>query len=110
MDLRRTRLAVNEGIFRTVNERIQAVNDSFATVTDTFEVVCECSDAGCVTQISITKAAYEHVRADPELFIVASGHEQPEVEHMVEERAAYDVVRKRPGLPEQVAKGTDPRR
>lgn len=101
---------MNEGIFRTVNERIQAVNDSFATVTDTLEVVCECSDAGCVTQISITKAAYEHVRADPELFIVASGHEQPEVERMVEERAAYDVVRKRPGLPEQVAKGTDPRR
>jgi hypothetical protein len=43
VDLRRTRLAVNEGIFRTVNERIQAVNDSFATVTDAFEVVCECS-------------------------------------------------------------------
>jgi hypothetical protein len=110
VDLRRTRLAVNEGIFRTVNERIQEVNDSFATVTDAFEIVCECSDASCVTQISVTKAAYEHVRADPELFIVASGHEKPEVESMVQKKAAYDVVRKRPGLPEKVAKGTDPRR
>jgi hypothetical protein len=109
VDLRRTRLGVNEGILRTVNERIQEVNDSFATVTDTFEIVCECSDLGCVTQVSITKAAYEHVRADPELFIVAPGHEKPEVERMVEERAAYNVVRKRPGPPEQVAKATDPR-
>jgi recombinational DNA repair protein RecR len=110
VDPRPSRLGVNEGIFRTVNERIEELNDSFATVTDRFEIVCECADPGCVMQISITRAAYEQARADPTLFILAPGHESAEVERIVEERGAYHVVRKHPGLPEQVAKETDPRR
>lgn len=107
---RQSRVGANEALFRNVNERIERLNESFATVTETFEVVCECGDPGCVTQISIAKDAYEQVRADPTLFIVAPGHESPEVEGIVDERAAYHVVRKHPGLPEQVAKETDPRR
>jgi recombinational DNA repair protein RecR len=110
VDARHSRLGVNEALFRTVNERVEELNDSFATVTERFDIVCECGDSGCVTQISITKAAYEQVRADPALFIVAPGHEKTEVERIVEERGAYHVVRKHPGLPEDVATETDPRR
>jgi hypothetical protein len=110
VDARRSRLGVNEALFRTVNERIEELNESFATVTERFEIVCECGDPGCITRISMTKAAYEHVRADPALFIVAPGHEKPDVERIVEERGAYQVVRKHPGPPEDVAKETDPRR
>ena len=110
VDVPRSRLGVNEALFRTVNERIEELNESFATVTESFEIVCECGDPGCVTQISITVAAYDQVRADPTLFVVAPGHETAEVERIIEERDAYHVVRKRPGVPEDVAKETDPRR
>jgi hypothetical protein len=103
------RVGENEALFRRVNERIEDLNESFAVVTDTFEVVCECADSGCVRQISITRDAYEQVRADPTLFIVTPGHESPEVEGIVDERTAYHVVRKHPGLAEQVARETDTR-
>jgi hypothetical protein len=63
VDARPCRLGVNEALFRTVNERLEELNESFATVTERFEIVCECGDPGCITRISMTKAAYEHVRA-----------------------------------------------
>ena len=110
VDERRARLGVNEALFRAVNERIEDLNEQFATVTETFEIVCECGDPGCVTQISIASGAYEQVRADPTLFIIVPGHEYPEVESIVDDRVAYHVGRKHPGLPEQVAKETDPPR
>jgi hypothetical protein len=110
VDARRSRLGVNEALFRSINERIEDLNESFATVTETFKIVCECGDPGCVTQISIAHDAYEQVRADPALFIVVPGHESPEVESIVDDRGAYHIVGKHPGLPEQVAKETDPRR
>lgn len=110
MDERVTRVGKNEALFRQVNERVEQLNESFATVTDTFEVVCECGDSGCVTQISIASDAYERVRTDPTRFIVAPGHEDSEVEDIVDTQSAYHVVRKHAGLPGRIAEETDPRR
>lgn len=107
VDERRARLGVNEALFRAVNERIEGLNEQFATVTETFEIVCECGDPGCVAQISIAARAYEQVRADPTLFIIVPGHEYPEVERIVDDRVAYYVVRKHPGVLEHIAKETD---
>jgi len=109
MDERQARVGENEAVFRAVNERIEALNEAFAVVTDTFEVVCECGDSECVEQISITKDGYEHVRSDATLFIVAPGHEAPDLEDIIEEHDEYSVVRKRPGLTQRVAEETDPR-
>lgn len=52
---------------------------------------------------------YEQIRSNPVLFIVAPGHEKSEVEIRVHRTAHYDIVRKRPGEPERIAKATDPR-
>ena len=109
MDERGARVAKNETVFRNVNERIEQLNESFATVTDTFEVICECGDSGCVTQISIATDAYERVRTDATLFIVAPGHEVSEVEDIVDRQSVYHVVRKHAGLPARIAEETDPR-
>lgn len=110
MDERATRVGKNEALFRQVNERIEQLNESFATITDTFEVICECGDSGCVMQISIANDAYERVRTDATLFIVAPGHENSEVEDIVETQSAYHVVRKHAGVPGRIAVETDPRR
>lgn len=110
MDKRAARVSENEALFRRVNERIEQINESFATVTDTFEVICECADSGCVTQISIANDAYEQVRTDATLFIVAPGHENAELEDTIDTQTDYLVVRKHAGLPTRVAEETDPRR
>jgi hypothetical protein len=100
---------MNEALFREVNERIEGVNNAFAVVTGTMSIVCECGAAGCVEQIVISHKAYEELRADPTLFAVVPDHEVPDVEDVVDRRDGYDVVRKHPGVPQLIAKATDPR-
>jgi len=109
MDERGARVGKNEALFRNVNERIEQLNELFATVTDTFEVICECGDSRCVTQISIATDAYERVRTDATLFIVAPGHEKSEIEDIVDTQSVYHVVRKHAGVPARIAEETDPR-
>jgi hypothetical protein len=107
---RQTRLAQNEAVFRAVNERIEALNEAFAVVTETFDVVCECADSGCIKQIRVSIDAYERFRSDATLFIVARGHEVPNLEDIIEKHNDYSVVRKHPACRQRVAEETDPRR
>lgn len=109
MDEREAQVGKNQALFRQVNERVAQLNESFATFTNTFVLICECGDSGCVTQISIASDAYERVRTDATLFIVAPGHENSEVEDVVDTESAYHVVRKHAGLPSRFAQETDPR-
>jgi hypothetical protein len=103
------RIADNEALFRSVNERVQEINDAVAPYTDRFEIVCECGNIQCTEQIRVNPAAYEAVRADSALFFVVPGHEMPDVEDAVEHCATYSVVRKHPGIPQAIAKQQDPR-
>jgi hypothetical protein len=106
---REQRVGMNEALFREVNERIDDVNQTFAIVTGTMSIVCECGMTGCVDQIVIPRTDYEQLRADPTLFAVVPGHEIADVEDVIERRDGYDVVRKHPGVPQTIAKATDPR-
>jgi hypothetical protein len=106
---REQRIGMNEALFREVNERIDDVNNAFAVVTGTMSIVCECGAPGCVDQIVIPHTDYEQLRADPTLFAVVPDHEISDVEDVVERRDGYDVVRKHPGVPQLIAKATDPR-
>ena len=63
-----------------------------------------------MTQISIASDAYERVRTDATLFIFARGHEDSELEDVVDTQGVYHVMRKHAGLPARVAEETDPRR
>lgn len=72
-------------------------------------VVCECGELECAEQIVVPLSDYERVRSDSALFLIVPGHEKPDVEDVVEQNAAFAVVRKHPGLPERIAARTDPR-
>ena len=106
---RAERIGMNEAVFRDVNERIQDVASAFDLTSEPLDLICECGDASCVARISLTRPEYEQLRADPELFAVASGHVAPDVEELVENRSGYDVVRKHEGVPAEIAQKTDPR-
>lgn len=101
------RLGANEAAFREVNEAIErgqwpgdeAKRASFR---------CECSRLGCTRIIELTVEEYEAVRAHSRRFVVAIGHQQPEVERVVVEKPRYLVVEKRERAGE-VADRTDPR-
>jgi len=108
-DRRRKRIAENEALYRTVNEKIEDVSLAFAPLTETMGVVCECGDIECVDQIDIDVTEYERIRSDPTFFIVKPGHELPEVESVVDRQDAFNVVCKDQPVGEAVAIATDPR-
>ena len=60
-------------------------------------------------QITVAVRDYEEIRADPSQFAIVHGHEAPDVEAVVHDRAGYVVVRKRAGDPARLARETDPR-
>jgi hypothetical protein len=108
MDERARRIGLNEAVFREVNEALGRVS----TIGDRqmLDLVCECGRGECIDRIDVDPEEYERVRADGTLFFVIDGHEEPDLEDVVESRAAFNLVRKRDGDPALIARLTDPRR
>jgi hypothetical protein len=88
------RLALNEALFRDVNERIREISDTFGQKDATYNFLCECSDPMCAEKVVLTPAEYEHVRAESTRFVVAKGHAMPEIESVVEQARDHVVVEK----------------
>jgi hypothetical protein len=103
-DVRRERAALNESLFREVNERIEDLAGNAAHP----EFVCECIDGTCDRRVAMTVAEYEYVRAEPNRFFVLPGHSAPEVEEVVETKEQYLIVRKI-GVGGSIAEDLDPR-
>ena len=104
------RKAVNEAVFREVNERIKSLQRGFAlSERQPLNIVCECDRLDCAEQISVGVDTYEKVRSDAALFLVRPGHEDGSVEDVVDTEGDYMIVRKHPGDPQAVAEQTDPR-
>lgn len=106
MDAREERLARNETLFRAVNENIEEA--ASRSVMPTFDFFCECSNVDCTLLLTMTVSEYEQVRADPRQFVVAPGHDLPEIESVVARTSAYQVVIKQGEAAEFVA-DHDPR-
>ena len=88
------RLARNQSLFRTLNEKLQIVNESLSSMTETFVIACECADTSCVEMLEITPTQYEDVRAHPRRFAVLAQHVVPDIEVVVAERSTHVVVEK----------------
>jgi len=98
MDPRQQRSAKNEALFREVNDRIQEVGERLQVMPDDepLEFRCECGRPACDGFLSLTAPEYEHVRSDNDRFIVVPGHQDPEIERVVERTERYVVVDKLP--------------
>ena len=106
----RERKAANEAVFREVNERVEEMQRSFSLATDEpLHLVCECDRLSCTEEVQLAVGAYERLRSDGACFVVVPGHEDGEVEQVVDAGAGYVIVRKRPGVPRGLAEATDPR-
>jgi hypothetical protein len=106
-DARDERLAHNEVIFRTVNERIQQQALAFGGL-DTYEFICECATTACLERVPLTIRDYDRIRGEGATFVVVPGHVYDEIELVVERQPAYWVVRK-DGAAGVVAEFADPR-
>jgi hypothetical protein len=86
------RRASTEALFRDVNERIAESAQRFEAGSTAF--VCECADPQCTDRVEATLDVYEDVRADGTRFILAAGHEHPDIERVVEDHGRFRVVEK----------------
>jgi hypothetical protein len=69
-------------LLREVNARIRGVGERLAVNGGGLELVCECAGTDCVAKVELPLTEYERIRSDPQLFLVAAGHdhETPVVE------------------------------
>jgi hypothetical protein len=96
MSPREARVIRNEALFREVNIRIADLQEGALNLgaDELLALVCECAATCCAVPIEVDPATFEHVRENLTRFLVAPGHEDPDVESVVERRAAYLIVEK----------------
>jgi hypothetical protein len=103
------RRAENEALFRSLNEANRGNEiESGTDANDPIDFVCECSSTECMKVVSVSREEYEAVREGGSTFIVAPGHEEPEIEDIIVSHSDFSVVEKR-GDAAAVAEETDPR-
>jgi hypothetical protein len=102
------RRALNEALFRDVNERIAESAERFDA--EKTEFVCECSDPSCTERVPATLAEYESVRKKSTTFLLAPGHVEPDVERVVSHRGRFQIVEKVQEAMRQTVIRLDPRR
>jgi hypothetical protein len=104
---REERIANNEAIFRVGNERMAEWPERHAD-RSTERYLCECADATCREKVELTYSQYEYVRSNSRWFVVVPGHEVPDLETVIDEHDAWNVIEKDPEVTD-IAEATDPR-
>jgi hypothetical protein len=96
MSPREQRAMRNEELFREVNLHIAELQKGShnLSVDGLLPLVCECSHTGCTTPVEVDPASFDRVHENPLRFIVAPGHEDLDVESVVERRDDYLIVEK----------------
>jgi len=88
------RAARNEALFREVNENIARLEERHGTTTAEPVFLCECANADCADHVRVEPEVYTRVRKHPRLFLVIPGHQDPQLERVVETHRDYLIVEK----------------
>lgn len=92
------RRANNELIFKNINLKTSKLVDAVFNEHDKIDVpiefYCECSNTDCIEKVSLTLADFEKIRRNPSYFLIKPGHNQPDIEELVDGKPNYAVVEK----------------
>ena len=84
----------NEALLREVNVHIADLEERVNDPAELLPLFCECAQTGCMVSVEVDRATFEAVREKPLRFLVVPGHEQPDVESVIERRSGYLIVEK----------------
>ena len=89
-------------LIRDVNERIAEKTIELASgevppAEEESEFLCACGRASCEATVSLSVDEFERAHSSDDRFVVALGHEVPDIENVVERHDRYLVVEKKPG-------------
>jgi hypothetical protein len=90
------RKALNEGTFRDANERLERGAVELIGVGDEQLVpfLCECPQIACTKVVLLTLQEYEQVRSGSKQGLAALGHEDPEVENVIDRNDRFVTTEK----------------
>ena len=71
----KVRIAENESLFRSANEKIELEAESLGYRGAKVPFVCECPDLTCTDLVHLTMVDYENIRTGPTRFFVVPGHQ-----------------------------------
>ena len=107
---RAERAAMNQMLFRDINERMKDLESGFTVGFTVGAWICECASHACAERVRMSAEEYEAIRSDGARFFVAPGDEHvwPDVEKVTQRAERYWVV-EMIGHAGDVAKRLDPR-
>jgi hypothetical protein len=96
-------------MYRAVNLEAERVSEELgAGPDDRLEVLCECGEDDCDATLEVSPAEYDEAHRQRDRFMVAPGHEDDQIEHVVKRTQAYLIVDKF-GEAERVAEAEERR-
>jgi predicted NBD/HSP70 family sugar kinase len=98
------RIALNEALFREVNENIRKAAGQGRH--DDAHFICECGESTCEERIALRTAVYRSIRENPLHFFVKPGHEIPAAETVLERHDGFFVIEKPPAALDILEGGT----
>jgi hypothetical protein len=104
------RKASNESTFRLANEKLEERATAMVGREDASPIpfLCECPRQDCTQVVLVTLAEYESVRAEPRRGLAVPGHEDYEIECVIERNERFAVTEKF-GRAGEVQERLDPR-
>src|SRR5437016_1198860 len=95
MEASEERIARNEVALRIVNRKLEQLSEELGEGKESeLEILCECGRDDCRARLLVSIAQYETAHQQRDRFMVAPGHENPQIERVVERNDAYLVVDK----------------
>jgi hypothetical protein len=95
VDARQERISRNEAMYRSVNLEIERVSEEVGGgADDRLAILCECGEEGCDATLYVTRAEYDEAHEQRDRFMVAPGHENEQIEHVVNRTPRYLIVDK----------------
>jgi hypothetical protein len=90
------RIRHNNLVFREANERIRSAASQYDHELQQIPFLCECPVEDCVEIVRLSEEEYAAVRAKPQLYMTAVGHETAEepVGRVVARHDGYVIVEK----------------
>jgi hypothetical protein len=96
-------------MYRAVNFELERASDEVGGgPDDRLEILCECGEDGCDATLDVTQAEYDEAHEQRDRFMVAPGHEDKQIEHVVKRMPRYLIVDKF-GEAERVAEAEERR-
>jgi hypothetical protein len=91
------RKALNEGVFRTANEKLERAARELDHVDPESPLVpflCECPTRECTEIVRLTLREYEEVRSNARSGLVALGHEDRSIERVMGQNNRFVTIEK----------------